>query len=52
MQQLLHHDNSEGTRHLLVKEPFESRCYDGRGLVVDGCLHRRSDQLCNMEFFP
>ena len=37
MQQLLHYYNSEGTRHLVVREPFESWCYDGQGLVVDGC---------------
>ena len=36
-QQLLPYRNSEGTWHLTVisgGEPFESRCYNGQGLVV------------------
>lgn len=37
-QQLL--GNSEGTRHVIVhssEKPFNSRCFDGQGLVVHGC---------------
>ena len=37
-QQLLPYSDSEGTRRLIVLsggKPFDSRCYNGQGLVVN-----------------